>query len=74
MNRGQDMVTLIRSSQKFDFTTVFMFSRVTNPLTTLPCLGNLENPGHLPVQEVVLEDTDDSVLWILKKFSIRVVR
>ena len=27
----------------------------------LPCSGDLENPGQLPVQEV-LEGTDDSVL------------
>ena len=27
----------------------------------LPCLGDLENPGQLPVQEV-LEGTDDCVL------------
>ena len=29
----------------------------------LPCFGDLENPGQLPVQEV-LEGTDDCVLWI----------
>ena len=29
--------------------------------TELPCPGDLENPGQLPVQEV-LEGTDDSVL------------
>ena len=30
-------------------------------ITKLPCLGDLENPGQLPVQEV-LEGTDDCVL------------
>ena len=29
-------------------------------ITELPCLGDLENPGQLPVQEV-LEGTDDCV-------------
>ena len=29
--------------------------------TEQPCFGDLENPGQLPVQEV-LEDTDDCVL------------
>ena len=42
-----------------------MFSRVRNPFlifsTELPCFGDLENLGQLPVQEV-LEDTDDCVL------------
>ena len=30
-------------------------------ITELPCLGDLENPNQLPVQEV-LEGTDDCVL------------
>ena len=30
-------------------------------ITKLPCLGDFENPGKLPVQEV-LEGTDDCVL------------
>ena len=30
-------------------------------ITELPCSGDLENPGQLPVQEV-LEGTDDCVL------------
>ena len=104
---------------KFDFMTIFMFSRVRNPFLTLllsyhvsvtskiqvnfryrrylkvlmivsygfwnfftiyvfegeesisdipielPCFGDLENPGKLPVQEV-LEGTDDCVLWIFE--------
>ena len=45
--------------------TVFMFSTVRKSifdiLTKLPCFGDLENPGQLPVQEV-LEGTDDCVL------------
>ena len=31
--------------------------------TELLCLGDLKNPGQLPVQEV-LRGTDDFVLWI----------
>ena len=49
-------VLLIRSSQKFEFMTVFIFSRVRNPffdiITKLPCLGD-ENPGQLTVQEIL---------------------
>ena len=37
--------------------------------TELPCLGDLENPGQLPVQEV-LEGTYDSVLWIFEISSV----
>ena len=38
--------------------TIFMFSRARNPFLTLlatklPCLGDLEIPGQLPVQEVL---------------------
>ena len=48
----------------FSFPT---FSRSRNPFfrsfTKLPCLGNFENPGQLPVLQV-LEGTDDWVLWI----------
>ena len=32
-------------------------------LAELPCSGDLENPGQLPVLQV-LEGTDDWVLWI----------
>ena len=42
-----------------------MFSKSRNPYadipSELPCLGDLENPDQLPVQEV-LEGSDDSVL------------
>ena len=34
--------------------------------TKLPCLGDLENPGQLPVLQV-LEGTDD---WVLQIFMI----
>ena len=44
---------LIRSSQKFEFATFFMFWRVRNPfLTSLSCHVT-SNPGQLPVQEVL---------------------
>ena len=35
----------------------------------LPCLGDLENSGQLPVQEV-LRGTDDFVLWIFTISSV----
>ena len=35
----------------------------------LPCFGDFENPGQLPVQEV-LEGTDDCVLWIFEISSL----
>ena len=34
---------------------------IFDTMTELSCLGDLENPGQLPVQEV-LEGTDDCVL------------
>ena len=37
--------------------------------TELLCLVDLENPGELPVQQV-LESTDDCVLWILTVSSL----
>ena len=37
--------------------------------TELPCLSDLENPGQLPVQEV-LKGTDDFVLWIFTISSV----
>ena len=45
--------------------SIFMFSEVKKSIadipTELPCLSDLENPGQLPVQEV-LKGTDDCVL------------
>ena len=38
-------------------------------MTKLSCLGDFENPGKLPVQEV-LECTDDFVLWIFTISSV----
>ena len=63
-------VLLIRSSQKFEFMTIFMFSRARNPFLTLllsfdPFSGDLENSGQLPVQGV-LEGTDDCVIYIFE--------
>ena len=55
---------LIRSSQEFELMAVFMFPRVGiyfDITTELSCLGDLKNPGQLPVQEV-LDGTDDCVL------------
>ena len=37
--------------------------------TELPCFGDLENPGQLPVKEV-LESTDDSFIWSFEMSSI----
>ena len=36
---------------------------ISRKFTKLPCSGDLENPGQLPVSQV-LEGTDDWVLWI----------
>ena len=56
---------LIRSSQIFEFmTNLFVFKSresIFDIITELPCLSDLENPGQLPVQEV-LKGTDDCVL------------
>ena len=42
---------------------------ISDILSELPCLGNLENPGQLPVQED-LRGTDDFVLWIFTISSV----
>ena len=56
---------MILSYGFFEISSVFMFSRSRKSIadipTELPCSGDRENPGQLPVQEV-LEGTDDSVL------------
>ena len=47
-----------------NFFTIYVFEvkeSIADIPTELPCLGDLENPGQLPVQEV-LEGTDDCVL------------
>ena len=36
---------------------------IFHSFTELPCLDDFENPGQLPVLQV-LEGTDDWVLWI----------
>ena len=38
---------------------------MSRSFTKLPCLSDLENPGQLPVLQV-LKGTDDWVLWILE--------
>ena len=48
----------------WNFFTIFVFEgeeSISDIPTELPCFSDLENPGQLPVQEV-LEGTDDSVL------------
>ena len=47
-----------------NFFTIHVFEgkeSISDIPTELPCFGDLENPGQLPVQEV-LEDTADCVL------------
>ena len=54
------------------FFTIYVFE-VKQPNFVIPaeppCLGDLKNSGHLPVQEV-LRGTDDCVLWIFAISSI----
>ena len=38
---------------------------ISRSFTKLPCLSDLENPGQLPVLQI-LKGTDDWVLWILE--------
>ena len=48
----------------WNFFTIYVFEVrefISDIPTELPCSGDLENPGQLPVQEV-LEGTDDCVL------------
>ena len=60
-----DLADFVNSvSQEFELMAVFMFPRVGihfDITTELSCLGDFENPGPLPVQEV-LDGTDDCVL------------
>ena len=47
-----------------NFFTIYVFKggeSIYDIPAELPCFGDLENPGQLPVQEV-LEGTDDCVL------------
>ena len=56
----------------WNFFTIYVFEvkeSIAYIPTELPCLGDLENPGQLPVQEV-LEGTDDFVLWIFTISSV----
>ena len=55
-----------------NFSTIYVFEggeSISDISTELPCSGDLENPGQLPVQEV-LEGTDDCVLWIFEISSL----
>ena len=56
----------------WNFFTIYVFEVrkvICDIPTELPCSGDLENPGQLPVQEV-LEGTDDFVLWIFTISSV----
>ena len=52
----------------WNFSTIYVFEveeSNSDIITELSCLDDLENPGQLPVQEV-LGGTDDCLLWIFK--------
>ena len=51
----------ISSHDLFDIYDFEVKKSIADIPTELPCLDDLENPGQLPIQEV-LEGTDDSVL------------
>ena len=54
----------------WNFHTIHVFEvrgSIADISTELPCLGNLENPGRLPVQDV-LGGTGDCVLSIFESF------
>ena len=51
----------ISSHNLFDIYILEVKKSIADIPTELPCSGDLENPGQLPVQEV-LEGTDDCVL------------
>ena len=56
----------------WNFFTIYVFEgeeSISDIPTDLPCLGDLENPDQLPVQEV-LEGTDDCVLRIFEISSL----
>ena len=56
----------------WNFFSIYVFEVgeiISDIPTELPCLGDLENPGQLPVQ-VVLEGTDDFVLWVFTISSV----
>ena len=59
---------LIRSSQKFQYAydSLHVFEGkkfIFDIITKVPCLGDFENPGQLPVQKI-LGGSDDSVSMI----------
>ena len=56
----------------WNFPTIYVFEgeeSISDIPTELPCFGDLENPGQLPVQDV-LEGTDDCVLWTFEISSL----
>ena len=55
-----------------NFFTIYVFEgeeSIADIPIELPCFGDLENPGQLPVQEV-LAGTDDCVSWIFEISSL----
>ena len=59
----------------WNFFTIYVFEVrefISDILTELPCSGDLENQGQLPVQKV-LEGTDDFVLWIFTISSVFII-
>ena len=66
MIMSQILSTFSVSSHNLFERYVFEVKKSISDISTeLPCSGDLENPGQLPVQGV-LEGTDDWVLWIFK--------
>ena len=57
----ENPLLFISSNDLFDVHVFEVMKSIADIPTELPCLGDLEIPGPLPVQEV-LEGTDDSVL------------
>ena len=56
--------------RNFFITYVFWVKEsIFHSFTELPCLDDFENPGQLPVLQV-LKGTDDWVLWIFVIFSL----
>ena len=56
----------------WNFPIIYVFEgeeSISDIPTELPCFGDLENPGQLPVQDV-LEGIDDCVSWIFEISSL----
>ena len=71
-SRRYSKVLIVLSYEFLKFLSIHVFEvqkYIADIPTKLPCSGYLENPGELPVQEV-LKGTDDSVLWIFEISSV----